>query len=115
MGFWITAVAIPLVVIVMNVVVRWALKAAQSTAADLVIAMILFDIAVIDQTEIYKEHMTLGLSVDELRLVFVMLLLVNIAMWVVAIAWVEKAIEAAYDYDRRRYRHVPVGPISASL
>ena len=76
--------------------------------------MILFDIAVIDQTEAYRERLVLGLSVDELRLVFLASLFLNFAMWVVSIAYVEKAIEAAYDYHSRRYRHVPVLPILAS-
>jgi hypothetical protein len=105
--FWITVLLIPMLVVVGNVFIRWALKLEPGSLADVILAFLVFDALVI----IDHQHFEQYIRNDELRAalvaIYVLLLFINFGLWFLAVGRIEKMLNADYDRRSKKYKALP--------
>ena len=95
-------VAVPVVVFLMNLFVRIGRGIAQSSAADFLLLLVVFDASVIIAADQFRPLVRDPVIGEAIVPVYVVLLLVTIFVWLMAVLYVEPAI--SYDPVARTYR-----------
>jgi hypothetical protein len=80
-AFWAESLLFPLIALIINAVVRWRARMPQSTPADLILLLWIFDIAVILNADTFSEFTALLASPNDLRAWFMIIWCFNIVLW----------------------------------
>lgn len=110
--FWIAALGVPIVVLCGNGFLRAAVFGMpQTSAADLILTLIVFDGAVILQTEEFSRFVTDHTLKEALRGIYLVILIINMVLWYYSVAVLEKALNVKFNKRLRKYAPVPAREI----
>jgi hypothetical protein len=98
-------VGVPIVALVVNTMVRWALKLPHSAPSDFIFVLMVIDLSVVIQPGIIEAALP-ELAVRE---VYAVIMLVCFALWIVAMARVEKPLARPYIKTTTRLGAYPIG------
>jgi hypothetical protein len=107
LSFWIVVLGVPLAVVLGNGFLRHIHGIPQSTAADLMLALIVFDAAVIIQHHEFQEYVRSEWLKANIIAIYVLLLIVNYVLWHVSAFKLEVALLSRYSVRQRRYLQTP--------
>lgn len=100
---YVSSVGIPTCAFLFNIVLRYGKKTVQSTAADLLLLLLVFDATVIIGADKFKPL----IAHDELKIhivaIHTLLLFVGFIVWIFSVTIVEKKILSSYNFTTRGY------------
>src|SRR5262249_41686996 len=103
-----------LLAIIMNALIRWLSRLPQSTPADIVLFLVVFDAVVIIQAGDFRNYITAPELRADVTAIFVLLLITDMVFWFISLTIIERAIEQRYDRRASQFTTAPVLPIFAS-
>lgn len=107
LSFWVVVLAVPLVVVLGNGFLRHLHGVPQTTPADLMLAFIVFDAAVIIQHDDFQEYVKSDVLRTNIIAIYVLLLILNYFMWHLSVFRLESALASRYSVRQRRYLRPP--------
>lgn len=104
---FLVVLGIPLIVVLGNGWVRWLFKSPQSAAADLILAMVVFDAAVSLQAHDFQPFVKTLMFKENLAPIYMSLLLINIFIWMGTAFKLEPNLLSEFDFNQRQYKRSP--------
>lgn len=101
LSFWIVVLVVPILVVLGNGFLRHLHGIPQSTAADLMLAFIVFDAAVIIQHHDFQEYIKSEWLKANIIAIYVVLLIINYILWHVSVFKLEEALMSRYSIRQK--------------
>lgn len=107
LSVFIVALLIPLIVVAGNGFVRWLFGSPQSAAADLILAMMVFDATVSIQSHDFSPFVTAEFLKSNLAAIYMSLLFVSFFVWMATAFKLEPNLLSGFDFEEKHYSESP--------
>lgn len=98
--YLIEPLCIPMTVVICNSIIRFMTGLPQSAPADIILAIAVFNLAVLADPDKFTGYMTYQLFQDQVRPIFELLALIGFFSWTLAVFFVETRLEEFRDSRR---------------
>ena len=102
LSFWLVALGAPILVVLGSATVRRMADLPRSAPADVLLALVVFDFAVIAQGDDFTKFVPNGTLRDSLTAIFALLLVVGMFSWAASVFVVERRLSR---FERRSDHH----------
>lgn len=106
-SFWLVALGVPLIVVVANSLIRLMKGLAQSAPADLVLALTVFNFAVVVQSQDFQKFIRVEAIKSDLVAVYCALIIFSLFCWFFSVFYVEEYINSYW--EERAVASCPTG------
>jgi hypothetical protein len=107
-SFWVASLVLPIFLLAVNSIARWWFGMHQSAAGDLMVLFGAFDGAVILEADDFQAFSRILPNANDLRAWFLLVLLVNVVLWVVAVFGVERHMQTGHATRAVHFSRSPV-------
>ena len=107
LSVFVVALLIPLIVVIGNGYLRWLFGSPQSTAADLILAMVVFDAAVSIQAHDFEPLVTPDFLKHHLPAIYMSLVITNMLIWMATAFKLEPNLLSQFDFNTKHYKRSP--------
>jgi hypothetical protein len=114
-SFWLLVLGVPLVVVLLNASIRVLAGLRQSASADIALALIIFDVAVVIQHDEFKAYIPHQQLQDSIIAIYAFMIIIGLFLWALTVFVAERKISEYHDYKNRcniqscRFNNVTVG------
>jgi len=98
-SFWLVTLGVPLLVVVGNSLVRFMKGLAQSAAADLLLALTVFNFAVVVEYNKFQEYIRITQIRSDIVAIYCLLVIISVACWFISVFHIEEHI-SSYWFQR---------------
>jgi phosphate/sulfate permease len=106
--FWIVALFLPIMVVTGNGIARWLFGLPHSAASDLILAIVVLDVAVAANAHEFSQFVKWPSFQPHLVAIYSSLIIANLMFWSIAVFKIERELFERYNKQRRRYNKSPV-------
>jgi hypothetical protein len=100
LAFWLAVLGAPLLVVVINSGARFAARLPQSGAADIILALIIFDVVVVIQNKEFEQHIQSAAFRPSIIAIYTIMIVVGMGFWALAVFVAEKKISEYQEYKK---------------
>ena len=100
-SFWLLVLGAPLVVVVLNALIRALAGLPQSASADIALALIIFDVAVLIQHDEFKAYIPHKQLQELMTAIYAVMIIIGLFLWALSVFVAERKISEYHAYKNR--------------
>ena len=100
-SFWLLVFGVPLGVVVLNASIRALAGLPQTASADIALALIIFDVAVVIQHDEFKAYIPQQQLQESIIAVYTFMIIIGLFLWALSVFVAERKISEYHDYKNR--------------